>query len=104
MEPYPIAPDPQAGAVAAARALVHRLADELTLISGYVELLAPHVRREAVVLLAEVEQASHDAEKLTVQMSVLLQGMAGGEERGGAVAKIARASAPPPGPRPLRAR
>ena len=34
-------------ALAAVRALVHRLANELTLVTGYVELLAPHVASTA---------------------------------------------------------
>ena len=59
---------------AAARALVHRLANELSVITGYAELLGSHVRgATGAEMLADVEQASRAAEQLTVQLAVLLQ-------------------------------
>jgi hypothetical protein len=65
---------------AAARALVHRLANELSLITGYAELLGSHVHGAAgAEMLADVEQASRAAEQLTVQLAVLLQSVGDAE-------------------------
>jgi CheY-like chemotaxis protein len=86
------APPPQE-TVAAARALVHRLANELSLVAGYVELLAPHVGSDGVAMLAEAEQASHAAEQFAVRLARLLASSDQGDED---------ASPPPDGASNLR--
>jgi hypothetical protein len=76
MDPSPSPGPPPPETIAAARALVHQLSNKLTLVIGYAELLAPHVRDdEGSTMLATVEQASLAADEIAFKLARLLQSL-----------------------------